>query len=279
MTQAATITLILLLAVARASAADGSEVLYVGHLDRDSHADTIVGAPTGDLRMLATAIHWGAPYSSNGDSPGAQTTLIYPQWSGLAGSFAVEDINADRVDDLLLFFNAAPPHARDSARAIALLGQDALHGVASIILGELARPIQRRPFVAVDIAAVSLLGERAVREQSGVPSYRWGTIAMRGSDSTLPGAVAPTLAEWMALYPNPASAAATLEAGRLGPGDYVVELVDIDGTIHFQRGLLLDREQTVSSTLDLSEEPPGLYLVRIRRAGELVASYPVVVVR
>ena len=254
------------------------DILFVGRLDRDAWADTVVGIPTGDLRMLATAIHWGAPYSSNdGREDARRTRLLYPDWPRLEGSCAVEDVNNDGVDDLLLFFGDAG--ASDSSRAIALLGQEALRTITAIELASIRSPMQRHPFVAVDVGSVDLLVERAQRELSGVPSYRWGHVAVRTHDTAAAIAPPPILAEWMALYPNPASAAATLEARRLAPGSYTVELVDMEGTIHHERRLHVERERSLSSTLDLSDQPPGLYLVRIRRAGELVASYPVVVVR
>lgn len=275
-----TTTVVMLLSVVHLLADGGADILYIGRFDLDDHPDTVLGRPTADLRMLATAIHWGAPYSSSGDHEELRrTTLRYPTWRGLAGSFAVVDVNADAIDDLVLFFNAERPASRDSTRAIALLGSDALHGVAEIALDEVGRTNPRMPFVAIDIESAALLGDRRVRENSGAPSYRWGSIALRASDSIGPASAPPTLSEWMALYPNPASVAATLEARRLGPGDYTVDLIDIDGTIHLERRIVLQQEQSLTSTIDVSDHPPGLYLVRVRRAGELVASYPVVVVR
>lgn len=271
---------LLAVAIAPSSAQEG-HVLYIGSLDHDEHPDTVVGEPRGDLRMLATAIHWGAPYSSNGaGEPTAQRTMLsYPRWPSLCGSVAVEDLNGDAIDDVILFYNVATPHAGDSSRALALLGQRALHDVPTIDLDAIPRSLQRHPFVALDLNAVGLLGERAMREHSGMPSHRWGSIPIPTADSIRRSVVPPALAEWLALYPNPASDAATFESRTLEPGDYSVDVVDIEGSVHYERRLLIERKQPLKGTLDLSDHPPGLYIVRIHRSGELVASYPIVIVR
>jgi hypothetical protein len=268
----------LLVLASGALAAPASEmILYVGRLDPDAWPDTVYGIVTGDLRLLPTAIDWGSPYPGDRDGGDVRRTrLVYPPWEKLEGSFAVEDINADGLDDLLLFFRSSAK--RDSSRAIALPGQAGLRELDSIDVGAVPRGMRRHPALALDIAAAGLAREPAERELSGQRSYRWCPARVAEADSGSGVEPPTTLREWMALYPNPATVTATFEAGRLARGEYTVSLTDIDGIVRYEGSFHVASERPISGTIDLSEQAPGLYLVVIRKDGRTITSYPVLVV-
>lgn len=259
--------------------ADVSHTLYVSDLDGDAIADTVLGAPTGDMRMLATTIRWGGASSIEHNSVRSQLELHYPRAARLAGSSALEDLNGDGIDDLVIVFDTCDVTSLCAQRALIIVGQKALRSADSIDVATIPIGIQWQPFVALDVVAMSLLSEPAERELSGVTSYSWRDIPLPVKDAPDRGEVHDDLARLTALYPNPAATMATFEAGRLAPGEYVVELLDAAGHLRYARPVVVDVERAVSGTIDLGREAAGAYYVRIRSGGSVVALYPVVVVR
>ncbi|MBC8144038.1 MAG: T9SS type A sorting domain-containing protein [bacterium] len=273
-----------LLAPTSLRAHDEPIVLYIGQLDADTYRDTITGVVTGDLRMLPVAIHWGATPDTTrrllaedaSDDRYKRTELRYPYGDSTVGSFALEDVNIDGIADIVLFYTN---ERGDSTHIVAIVGQRALRDIPIIDLATITRGIQWHPFIAIDLTSVDLFREGAMREHSGAMSYSWGSIPIPARQSDERGSVAPTLGQWLQLFPNPASTQATFEAGRLSRGEYTIEVIDVNGSVESSSSIVVEAEQPLSGTVDLSAQAAGLYLVRIRSADRTVATYPVVVVR
>lgn len=260
-----------------------TDVLFIGHLDPDALSDTVVGVATGDLRMLPVAINWGVPASMPDGRPddgatfsSVRTELRYPFGDSTVGSFAIEDVNADRISDVIVFYQSA---SSDSMRIVALIGQRALHDVMIVDMGAIPRGVQLHPFASIDITSVDLLTDASVRDLSGVLSRSWRSLDLPVRDEPASTTPPSSLADWMLLFPNPASTMATFESGRLSRGEYLVEVVDVNVSVVESRAIVVESERAVTGSVDLATHPKGMYLVRIRSGDRVVATYPVVVVR
>lgn len=273
------ITIALLAPALQAAAHDAFDVLYVGRLDADDIPDTILGVETAELRMLPVAIAWGSTSRPSSTAPGREagvtlTTLRYPSWERLTGSLTIEDVDADGVDDIALFYRSWSPSMRDSAHAIVLLGRAALRRPSIDLTG--TEPGDRE--LIVDIARARLLQARAVRDLSGEASHAWGRLR---SDPAEPPTSVPVESGtgWITVYPNPGATVARFEAGRLAAGEYRIEMIDIEGRVRASQQLTASTQQSVSGTFDIAELPPGSYLVRIRTGDATVVTHSMVVVR
>jgi hypothetical protein len=87
------------------------------------------------------------------------------------------------------------------------------------------------------------------------------------------------------IYPNPTSTTITIEAGGLREGDYLLQLIAVNGTVQLHADVHLSTGENLHHTLDVERTPSGYYVVRIERAargeatGDVIGTYPIIITR
>lgn len=295
--------------------AAASLILAIASLNFDCYPDTVLGLADEQFHYLPTEIHWGAA-PERADSACASetpkkkrervTTIRYPNWKRITGSVSFERMNADTLTDIVLYLwgdagnddngRARAPH--DSLRALVLFGQMALDSVKQINLASIA-PFQSEPYFAMELRPGADLRDEKKRDLSGTPSYevKRVTLDVRGKkDTTDRGPAAPPLAgiareETSAdvhIYPNPSAAETRIEADRLSPGAYTIELVAVNGTVALRQEVVVSESRGLLRSLDVRGLASGYYLLRLRggnapesgeNASRWTGTYPIIIAR
>ena len=91
----------------------------------------------------------------------------------------------------------------------------------------------------------------------GIPSGKTSSTLKTGIKNNIP-------AEGIKIFPNPAFDFIMINTGDAGAG-YLVEIFDITG-----KKIISDRLKTKTTTLDLRNANPGMYMIRLSGNGQIV---------
>jgi hypothetical protein len=315
------IVLLLSLHATTFAAVDSSEIphppesiLFVGNLNFDCYQDTVAGWVDTKFRYLPRSIRWGRPHvryhydpqtrqidtlppdsSCFGEIPPSRrvavTAIRYPEWSGLSGSVAFQRMNADSLDDMILYLWGAagdPERAHDSTRALLIFGQECLDTLEMLDIAAL-EGFQVSPFIAMEMRKGSELAEPAIRDLSGVTSYLLapvpldlarlhgeGSPASAGEPRSMSVSSSPL---HVRIYPNPATVAAQLAAESIPAGGYEVDIVSVNGLVVQRQSVSVTVSGRLFETLDLRSMASGYYIVRLHDRAHVLGVYPVIITR
>jgi len=297
------------------SQADSSgqeKIIFIGWLDPDCHADTVRGVKTA-RGYLPKRILWGLPAADQFGKPDTaclgrtplnkrvRQTIIAYNGGAYAhdGAVAFQQVNPDTLVDIVIHVHQTfkeKEAERDSLRSIVIFGQHTLNAVPVIHVGDIRR-FQVAPFFAMELVKGSELTRPATRDLSGNTSYILEPvdIAIDDRDSVAHPIVAPLAgADYhdaarkgatVQIYPNPAKDAVVIEAAGLRAGNYVIELVSVNGAVELREEVGVGAGEPLARTLDVRRTPTGYYVVRIESgdsspgAGAAIATYPIIITR
>lgn len=296
------ITIAVLLLCATALSAQ-NYILFIGHLNPDCYADTVRGTMHGnELTYLPDVIVWGQPDSSatpcpadsstkskgknNGTPKHAQTKIIYPEYYNMGGSVSFMRFNPnDTLTDIVLFLwgkTKAEVTESDTGRAIVIFGQKDLDKHAVLVIHQMARGFQSKPFFAQDLQVGEDLHSPKERDLTGIKSYRLRRPATVVGDtaSEPPQPIITGVADSIALrvYPNPSLYTATIEA-EVAAGVYTAQVVGVDGRVQREQEVRLEQRGLLWHNVDVATLPNGYYAVQLRRDGRVVGTYPFIIMR
>lgn len=279
------------------------KILFVGQLNLDCLADTIVGVRDQSGRLLPTLIRWGRldlpipppPCPDDTTAPDTSyhlrrvpvTVIDYPAWDRVTGSISFQRYNRDQFTDLIFFlwgnYRTSGGVLRDTATAIAVFGQRGLDTIAVLSLNAIAS-FQSEPFFAMNLRPGVHLLSPAVRDMSGSISLLMPTINIPLHEQPTPpeppfppGRIAevPTFA----LYPNPTPGEALIQGSRVPEGEYRIEVVAVNGMVVHRQQAYVDLSGEVLKALKLESVPSGYYVVQLYDAVQRVGSWPILVRR
>ena len=272
-------------------------ILFTGHLNFDCHADTVFGKPDHRFNYLPRAIHWGTGTEGAGAEDTAcgsatpkkqrvkKTTITYPGWGNFSGAVAFQRLNPDTLTDIIFYIWGKTGNGqsqRDSMRAVAVFGQDALDAAHVIRVGEIGT-FQDAPYFAMELRTGSELAKPGARDLSGRRSYELLPVGLDVDEADTTERAAPLAGTdariAVRVYPNPADNAAQLESETIPPGRYRVEVVAVNGQVHHSEDVEVEGGKRLVETFDMRRLPSGYYVVRLQREGKIVGSYPIAVTR
>jgi hypothetical protein len=270
-------------------------VLSIGRLNQDDIPDTVRGYRSASLQIVPGMICWGKRLRP--DTPGGgdrrpervmQTRLHLPEWRRLSVSFAMQDLNADTIADIIFYLRgdiSTDRERRDTVRTFVIFGQSGLDSLRQIDLRSIGDGFQDRPFFAMDLRKGEglELDNPSVRDPSGRRSYILRPIGhnLRRRDTTSQpiASTKDTAGDFaVSIFPNPAAISANLELRKVPPGVYRVALVAVNGSTYHRQEITVEESGEVLRTLDVRAVPTGYYVVQLNDHERLIGTYPVVIV-
>ncbi len=248
-------------------------VMSVAHFNSDSVADTLVGTRGAGGCFLPHSIRWG----DTGSLVVPQTTFSYPSWTVLSGSGSTSAINADTLQDILLFIKGragSPLH--DTSRVLIIGGGASLHLQSTVNIASLPAS-QSSPFYSSDLADGSGFTRSGIVDPTGHQSWKFAL-------SFPPQPIATHVREvpgWtVRLYPNPTNGVETQLAGQNVPaGRYTVSVYSLQGSPLLEQSIDVDNSGEFLRTLDLHTLASGTYTVRLAGTHADVFTYSLVLIR
>lgn len=270
----------------------GILILHIGHLNPDCYSDTVIGSTEDQIHYLPLSIRWGQydaiannacdhTEKSKARRKADSTLFTYPAWKGMGGSAAFERINADSLDDIVLYMwgrIGTGAEERDTMASFIIFGQKKLGSVLTVGTASIDES-KKDKFHSKRVRRGQELTHPAVRDISGKTSFILERLDMDVEDSTRGEILASGDVAWVEVYPNPAESSTTLVVDRLDPGDYTVSVTSMDGAEQLHHSVSIGQSTRLLQSLDLHALPSGRYLVQVRQHAKIVATYPIVVVR
>lgn len=282
-----------------ATVLSAQKILFIGHLNPDCYADTVIGTRHGnELTYLPDAIVWGQPDSLSApcgaDSsskskkkafPHRTTKITYPGYHNMAGSVSFVQFNPnDTLMDMMLFLwgtKRAEASDADTGRVIVVFGQKDLEQRPVLAIHQIKRGFQNNPFFAQDLTVGDDLHSPKKRDLSGIVSYaiRRPSVVV-GDTAEPPPPIVTAVRDSVALhvYPNPSLYTTTIEA-QVEAGAYTAQVVGVDGRVQREQEVRLEQRGLLWHNVDVSTLPNGYYVVQLRRDGVVVGSYPFIIMR
>jgi hypothetical protein len=288
-------------------------IMYVGYLNSGCHEDTLVGHFDEHLVLWPDGVRWGG-YDSLRTPPCPPDSLghyhrprypftqfTFPEWDDLRVSLVIDSLNGDTLSDLLFLFTGTYTDSsgvHDTASVFCVFGQNAIDSVTDIRLDTLHGFVSA-PYFAMEFQRGVQLSEPEHRDYSGVVSWALNTVVQAVPQSTrtpeTPSAVpvARAASPRIQVYPNPASSAAHLEGTTVPAGEYVIEVLSVNGTTERRQRVRVAETGELFQVIDLHDLPSGYYLLRLFTAGDrsgaaadvvtttgaIFGAYPIIVTR
>lgn len=273
-------------------------ILHIGRINTDCLPDTLIGVMDSRFHHIPVVIHWGrsdslpASQCPNGlflDSVEQLrqvpiTLLHYPEWEKLTASVSATMLNNDLYEDLIITVRGKVDtgiHRRDTMRILVIFGQLGLDTLQTLRLDSLA-PMQSTPFFAMELLFGTHLIEPGYREIGSSVSHTLTPITVQVvPDSTPPPPpiIPPPLLVDIRILPNPTFGTAQVEASPLPEGEYVVQVISVNGTEVHRQNVTVGSSQDIQRTLRLQNVPSGWYIVRLYSNSQRVGEYPIVINR
>ena len=284
-------------------------VLFTGHLNPDSHPDSVFGYADAHFNYLPRLIRWGTGEAENDssrddaarhDNHVRETTITYPGWEKFSGSVAFTRVNRDTLADIILYMWGSVGDGesrRDTMRGVVLFGQKNIAKDSTIDVAAIGT-FQDKPFTAMELRVGEKLVNPKARDISGRQSYERLPVdldvdeadtnergaALAGVSRTGVSNMEVVTMGWggpgaMRIYPNPTGTSVRMEGEAIPPGRYHLEVVSAHGEVSRREEVEVNDSKMLARILDVRRLPSGRYLVRLLRDGALFGSYPFIITR
>lgn len=276
-------------------------ILFIGHLNPDCLADTVMGRsnlhdaflPHRIIWGRATALNTGCPDTTGGSIPDSLkkscTYLKYPGWGSFTGSSAMFQTDPDSLDDLMLYMwgNAgSEENPLDTGTTVVVFGQHGLNTIDTITVQSIDM-VQYDPYYARHLVVGMDFIEPDVRDISGDTSYILRKIPAREDDnqqspiaSANPGEGSVVARQVrVSVHPNPVKRYAVVSADMLHGSSCIITMHTSDGSEVLRKEAGINASGGVNETLDLENISSGAYVIRIQVSGASIGDCPVMVVR
>lgn len=275
------------------------KILHIGRLNTDCLPDTLIGVMDRRFHHIPVAIRWGRSLLPPPQCPNSppldsmqqlhqmpMTLLHYPQWEKLTASVSATLLNNDLYEDLIITVRGKVDtgiHRRDTMRMLAIFGQLGIDTLPILQLGMLA-PIQSTPFFAMELLFGTHLVEPGYREIGNAVSHTLTPITVQVVQDSIPfppppPIIPPPLLVDIRILPNPTVGTAQVEASPLPEGEYVVQVISVNGTEVHRQNVTVGASQDMLRTLRLQNVPSGWYIVRLYSNSQRIGEYPIVISR
>jgi hypothetical protein len=255
-------------------------VLYIGRINADTTADTIIGKRAKNIQHVPDRIIWGAKTTGK-----KFTDVVYPKWRSMTGSVSILDLNLDSLPDMILHVRGKISDSsgnevemRDTSRIVVIFAQAGLDTVKKIEVGDIAATFQTTPFFAMDLFGQELLTEPGVRDLSGRTSYLLVPVENPGSRAEEAVPVSGIPSPMMVAWPNPTTKAINVRISNVPVGSYRLRVLAVNGALFNEQTLEFTDPGQIERTLSLATVPTGYYVMQIFDQTKIIATYPFVVV-
>ncbi len=278
-------------------------ILHEGSLSNYSGAnDRLIGAwCSQQAAYIPCEIRWDYPCNGTVTDPVYEfctTNILYPDWEKLSISFSLLDLGLCSCHEEFVFALSGELDGEKQNRIIVVFTEYLSH-VDAINLGDILTNLNQEhvytsPYLPESYLATELvtsgtyrqLVEPEHRDYTGKLSYR-----VLHHDELPPPLIAPETTSDVSdspadfestvvkVYPNPVSADLRIEAQKIPPGSYTIELFSSEGSLHQSRTINVNASGKFMQYFDLSLIPAGYYTARLYTARQFFGAYPVVIVR
>jgi len=261
--------------------------VFTGHFNFDTLQDTLYAQSDSlESRLLPNYIKWGKATNETQK----YTVFMYPNYQYLRGSFFIEKMNQDTLNDIVIFIDSLKKemidtslgdipdnyrYVRDNVKKVILFGQQGIrNGTALVINLTTIDTTQNTPYFVRSFRVGNGLSDPAVRDFSGTYSYIFTPIDLNVNykngiieeDSVN---VISNIGDNgdMVIIPNPASNSFRIQFLNCQNGTYIIYLLNLDGNFIRSENIEVNSNNFTSEYIGLTDVPSGKYSVVAQKDG------------
>ena len=279
-------------------------VLAIRHFNFDSFKDTLIGRIDRQYHFIPYTIRWGkgkADTTRNVDSlrddsealtPIAdslrvtQTRIYYPHWKNFTAKCAVFTVNEDSLSDIVVHMWGQIEDSsgtKDTLRSLVIFGQHGLDTLGDVDFDSV-EITKSEPFFAMQLRTGIEYVSPSLRDPTGTVSYILNPIKLNVKRQKQKALEVSNPALSVAgvsirVFPNPTATSTNVSMENVPVGQYTVEIVSVNGQRVFQQGLTLSKQGRAEESIHLDEVPSGYFFLRLLSNRQVIASYPLIIVR
>lgn len=257
--------------------------VFTGHFNFDILQDTLF-AKTDSLGLFLFPgyINWGLD-TSGGAAQLSRTYFQYPNFEHTRGSFFVDKMNQDTLNDIVLLMDSLYIDTisvdtiiieRHIAKRLIIFGQNKIDSVPVINIAQVDTA-QNSPFFVRNFRLGMGLSEPAVRDFSGTISYIFTPIDLDvNSSGEEPPEIFTTNVEDFNKYktdlviiPNPAEHSFRVNFINCPEGMYNIKLITLESQIICEQNVDVKGAEFKSQFISLKDVPSGKYSVVAQKKG------------
>lgn len=269
-------------------------ILHIAPLNGDCRLDTVQGHMDSRFQYVPDRILWGGwdhlhapPCPITPDHPEQiyprlpSTTIQFPPFPGLSASISFDNVNQDQNPDIVIHYwwpvGEAPQH--DSGRTVVIFAQSGLDSIPVIDIGAIG-VFQAAPYFAMELRPGIEMVDPAVRDPSGMTSSILLPVTIKLPPPQKQEQTAAVTDPWrVQVSPNPAHVAAEITGHLIPPGDYTVEVVNVNGSLEQRHDVSVTETGELFRIIDLHDLASGYYVVRLHTGDKLFGTYPIIITR
>lgn len=241
---------------------DISHLGFIGHLDHDGIQDTLICKHLGK-KLMPKYIIWGktkVPINDAEKSSKFITTIVYPEWKNIRGSYLITNNCNDTINDIIISIKGEIEDSlskKDTSTTIVIFGKDELYFKKSLDLS--IRDTSSNEVYFSDIS----IGNGYHNPKKLIPN---NSIYMNYIPIAPQNHIQATkeLSVDLSAYPNPASNELTIQFNELSIGLYSLELISIDGIVKWKDEIAIDNIGEISKNIDVQSFSSGTYLLKVK---------------
>ncbi len=284
------VLIVALLIIAASVQSPGNEtVVFTGYYNFDKTIDSLIVEIDSSYHLEPKRIHWGVCDSVLCDTSGSTlpyipdslrvqtSTLNFPAWNDLRIEVACLRLNpvSDSLHDLLFYCSGTVTVSSvevDTSRVIALFGQHGLDTMAVLDLSGIGDStlVQTSPFHAMEYREPTEFIDEEIREASDKSSWIIKLltlpVATVAAPENFPDPALSAMPEEVQLnvFPNPGSTITSVEADKVPPGEYTLEVLALSGQVLFRReNIRVSADRALRSEVPLGDLATGYYILRL----------------
>ncbi len=263
--------------------------VFTGHFNFDILQDTLFAkTDTLGLFLFPGYINWGLD-TSGGAAQLSRTYFQYPNFEHTRGSFFVDKMNQDTLNDIVFLidslrkevidpFGADVPenyrYVRHIAKRLIIFGQNQIDSIPLINIAQVDTA-QNSPFFVRNFRLGMGLSEPAVRDFSGTISYIFTPIDLdvNSSGDTPPEIFTAVASDYdknktdLLIIPNPAEHSFRVIFINCPEGRYSIKLLTLESKIICEQNVDVKGDEFKSQFISLKDVPSGKYSVVAQKDG------------